>query len=123
MDRPDEGQAVEAPSVGVSELLLAVRRELAGVDYRLRAAGVPALLKLETVEVEVSFTASRRTEGTGGVDLKVITAGASRAREFGEVQVVRIQYTVDPEAVLASIPGVRGHRAADAGDATDVGPL
>jgi hypothetical protein len=75
------------------------------------------------VELEVSFTAARRTEGKGGVDLKVVTAGGSRSRETGEIQLVRIKYSVDPEAVTAKVPGTRGHRPPAATDSETVEPL
>jgi hypothetical protein len=114
---------VNEQEIGVGELLLAVRRELAALDYKLRAAGVPALLKLETVELEVSFTAARGTEGKGAVDLKVVTVGASSSRHSGEIQLVRLQYSVDPEALRAKVPGARGHRPSDVPDPETLEPL
>ena len=113
---------MDEQEIGVGELLLAVRRELAALDYKLKAADVPALLKLEAVELEVSFTAARKAEGKVGVDLKVVTVGASNSRQSGETQVVRIQYSVDPLAVAAHVPGTRGYRP-DNAEADPVEPL
>jgi hypothetical protein len=58
-----KGLPVDEQEIGIGELARAVRRELASLDSGERAEGIPALLALEEVELELSFSAVKRSDG------------------------------------------------------------
>jgi hypothetical protein len=109
--------------LGVAELIMAIRYELANLESRLHNENLAPLFQLEHVDLAVTFTATKRKEGQAGIDLKVITVGGSTAIESAEVQTLNVRYTVDPAARRMGIPGARAHGSSRQEDIVDVEPL
>lgn len=100
--------ALDRSELGVAELVSRVREELETLDTNRQASGKPALFSLEQLELELQFTAVERTDGHGGIDLKVISVGGALGVESSAVQVIRLQFGLDAEALELQVPGVRG---------------
>ncbi|HEY7950164.1 MAG TPA: trypco2 family protein [Solirubrobacterales bacterium] len=86
-----------------------VREELEALDASRRVAGKPALFVVEELELELQFTAIKRGEGHGGIDLKVITLGGSKGVESGAVQKINLRFALDEKARRRNVRGTRGH--------------
>ena len=88
-------------NVSLSQLIRHVRQELHEAAAERRAAGEPAILRVETVTVELHAVATSSKEGKGGVDLKVVTVGGQKAYSEQEthkiVVVLRAKLPDEPQ--------------------------
>src|SRR5438067_2291380 len=85
-----------------------VRSELAYVDKQRESIGRDALFLLDEFELELQFTVIKNKEGKGGIDLQVVSMGGTKSSESGEIQTIRLKYSVDPTARAKHVPGARG---------------
>jgi Trypsin-co-occurring domain 2 len=89
-------------SVGLAELIVAVREELEKADAaRLEPASdrgdgpgmaKDPLLALREVELEVHFEVTRSKAGEGGIDFKVVSVGGSGSSGSSKIQKLRVLY-------------------------------
>jgi hypothetical protein len=83
---------------GVKDLISMIRQQLEELDQERRDARAPALLKLDTVELEINFTVEETATKTGGVDLKVVSFGGDKQVKTEQVHKVTVKLSVAPEA-------------------------
>ncbi|HKT82636.1 MAG TPA: trypco2 family protein [Solirubrobacterales bacterium] len=121
-DPSGNGEA-EYPELGVADLVARVREELETLDARRRSAGKPALFALREMELELQFTAAERTDGKGGIDLKVISVGGSKGVESSAVQKINLRFALDPTADGERALGSRGSASGGEIELEDTEPL
>jgi hypothetical protein len=113
----------EYPELGVAELVARVREELETLDADRRSAGKPALFALKEMELELQFTAVKRIDGTGGIDLKVISVGGSKGIESTAAQKINLRFALDPVADRERALGSRGSASGGEIDLEDTDPI
>ena len=74
--------------VTLSGLVVYVREQLRVASEARRSRNEAALLRVESVTIELNVVATKTTEGHGGVDLKVLTVGGLKS--FEEQQVHKV---------------------------------
>jgi hypothetical protein len=94
-------------SVGLAELIVAVRAELEKADAARRITAQPEpsdlpedtappvkepLLAVREVELEIQFEVTRSRTGEGGVDFKVVSVGGAGSRASSRTQRLRVLY-------------------------------
>lgn len=123
-DSRSSDDALGRAELGVADLVARVRDELETLDVSREAAGRAALFSLDELELELQFTAVERTDGRGGVDLKVISLGGSKGVESTAVQKIRLRFVPDKAARRAGRPGLRAHSSEpDENDTEDTIPV
>lgn len=70
------------------ELIRRVHQELIDSREERRRLGLPPIFEVESMTIEVNFVATEAKDVRGGLDFRVITAGASR--RYDEQQVHKI---------------------------------
>jgi hypothetical protein len=90
-----------AHEVTLSQLIRHVRQQLHEAAAARREAGERAILRVETVTIELHTVATSSKEGKGGVDLKIVTVGGQKAYSEQETQkivvVLRAKLPDEPE--------------------------
>ena len=76
--------------VSLGSFIRHVRQELQAAASELRASGEDALLRVETVNIEVHAVATTSKEGKGGVDLKVLTLGGGKLIKEQEIHKITV---------------------------------
>lgn len=74
--------------VTLSGLVEYVRQQLHTASESRRQRNEAALLRVESVTLELNVVATTTTEGHGGVDLKVLTVGGAKSFEKQQVHKV-----------------------------------
>lgn len=77
--------------LGLKELIEKARDELMELDAQARSGERTPSLRVEEVVVELNVIIEESSEGKGGFDLKVITAGTSISRDDTQVQKVTVR--------------------------------
>jgi hypothetical protein len=118
-----DSRPVEVPSdapigVSVANLVSQVRAELEALDAERRRAAKPALLALDSVEIELQFSVLAATD-SGEADLRVLPAEAAEGVQAAAVQKVRLRFTVDETARREGLVGSRGHATTFRNDVDD----
>jgi hypothetical protein len=114
-----EKEAVQSEaSVGLAELIVAVRSELEKADMARQVAPSSAsaegpdesasvtkepLLSLQQVELEIQFEVTRFRSGEGGIDFKVVSVGGSGSSGSSKTQRLRVLY--GPAVVVTDSEG------------------
>ena len=104
--------------ISVANLVAQVRAELEALDDERRAATKPALLALDSVEIELQFSVLAATD-SGEADLRVLPADAAEGVQAAAVQKVRLRFTVDETARREGLAGSRGHSSTFKGEIDD----
>ena len=99
------------PGLGLDELVLAVRRELANLERKEIESGIAPLFQLDELELEINFSVVHSKDGHGGFDLKVVSLGGSMGLQSSETQRVTLRYQVDKGAIGAKEPGSRAEKS------------
>lgn len=113
----------QIPKLGLADLVARVRRELEVLDSEREEQGRWALFVVEELELELQFAAVERADGHGGVDLRIVSVGASKGVESSAIQKIRLKFGLDEEARRKSARGTRAHSSARSQEAADVDPL
>ena len=77
---------METQGVGIADLLEALRSDIDESQARLNKSDKDAIFDVEDVEVEVAVNISRKSSGTGGIQVTVLGflgAGVGGAHERG----------------------------------------
>jgi hypothetical protein len=123
-DQDDSRANGDRAELGVADLVARVRDELETLDASRDAADRPALFSLDELELELQFTAIERVDGRGGIDLKVVSLGASKGLESTAVQKIRLRFVLEEAARRAGLLGSRAHSSqSDGSDVKDVVPV
>jgi len=86
--------------LGLKELIEKARDDLMELDEQARSGESRPSLRVEEVVVELNVIIEESTEGKGGFDLKVITAGTSTSRDDTQVQKVTVRLVPMKEGSL-----------------------
>ena len=97
------------PDLNLRELVSRIRSELEDVDRQRQADSKPALLTLESVDLELKFTVASSDSTKGGFDLKIVAVGREGGVREEAVQTIRLQYKVAKDAKGNSPVGGRAH--------------
>ncbi|HVS08365.1 MAG TPA: trypco2 family protein [Planctomycetota bacterium] len=76
--------------LSLSELIRYVREQLHVAAETRREADLRAILRVESVVIEVNVVATKTAKGHGGIDLKVITAGGAKEHQRQEVHKITL---------------------------------
>lgn len=97
----------ETKSIGLGELVTAIRNELDQVETSLFSGDREPILGLEGMELTVKFVVKEDSKVKGGFDLKVVALGSQLGESSESVQEITLTYKVLPEAEGA--PGTRAY--------------
>jgi hypothetical protein len=93
----------EAATIGLAELIVAVRDELEKADAARLDRADDELLELREVELELQFEVRRRRPGRGGLDFRVLSAGPSPAAAPVAPQTQRLRVLYGPAFKLVEL--------------------
>jgi hypothetical protein len=91
--QPDDG--TWQPTLHIKDLIDMVTMELMASQWERERHGLERLFKTQGLTLEVHFVAERRTEASGGLDLKVVTVGGKRTYQDQQIHKITLTLGVD----------------------------
>ena len=90
-------------AIGLAELIVAVRDELEKADTARLDRAEDSLLELREVELELQFEVRRARSGRGGLDFRVLAAGAPGSTPTSAPQAQKLRVLYGPAFKLVEI--------------------
>jgi hypothetical protein len=93
----------DARPLFVRELIRRVHQELVESRAQRERLGLSPIFEVESMTIEVNFVASESKEAQGGLDFKLITAGAKR--QYDQQQIHKMTLVLTATAQMRSLFG------------------